>query len=174
DAVLELLLNAVVAPAARVRHVVGVDARRRVAPGKDLVSGVATGAGRRHGQAVLQQGSVNALRVVADDFVLHSGVAHGSLLALAVTPRAKQGNIHRKSHRLRVLFAKDSMRAMAFLAGRGVRIILGIQLAMNAGSVLLANFIVARGTVHSADDRLARPHPGSVYLRVALAASNLF
>src|SRR5271157_475937 len=54
DAVLELLLDAVVAPAARVRNVVCVDTRRRIAPGKDLVSGVATGAGSRHCQAVFQ------------------------------------------------------------------------------------------------------------------------
>src|ERR1017187_4021495 len=54
DAVLELVLDAVVAPAARVRHVVGVDTRRRIGAGKDLMSGVATGAGRRHRQAVLQ------------------------------------------------------------------------------------------------------------------------
>src|SRR5208282_974455 len=53
DAVLELLLDAVVAPAARVRHIVGVDTRRRISSGKDLVRGVATGAGRRHSQPIL-------------------------------------------------------------------------------------------------------------------------
>src|SRR5208282_1775927 len=54
DAVLELLLDAMVAPAAGVGHVVGVDTRRRIGSGKNLVSGVATGASRGHGQAVLQ------------------------------------------------------------------------------------------------------------------------
>src|SRR5208337_5068283 len=91
----------------------------------------------------------------------------------AVTARAKSGNIHRKSRRLRVLFAQDSMGAMAFLAGRGIRIVLAVQLSVDAGSVQLANFIVASGAVHCVDDRLARPHPGSVDLRMALAASDV-
>src|SRR5450755_610935 len=158
DAVLELVLDAVVAPAARVRHVVGVGTRRRIGSWKNLVSGVATGAGRGHRQPVLQQSPVNALCVVADDFMLQSGVAHGSLLTPAVTARAKSGNIHRKSRRLRVLFTKDSMRAVAFLAGRGIRITLAGQLSVDAGDVLLANFFVARGAVDSLGDGLARPH----------------
>src|SRR5208282_717874 len=143
DAVLKLLLDAVVTLATGVRHVVCVDTRRRIASGKDLVSGVTTGASRRHGQSVLQQGSVNALGVVGDDFVLRSGVAHGSLLALAVTAGAKPGNIDRKGRGLWVPFTQDSMRAMAFLAGRGIRVILGRKLAVDAGRVQLADFIMA-------------------------------
>src|SRR5271157_5635648 len=65
------------------------------------------------------------------------------------------------------------MRAMAFLAGRGIRIALAVQLSMDAGNVLLANFIVASGAVNRVDDRLARPHTGGVDLRVALAAGNV-
>ena len=105
--------------------------------------------------------------------MLQSGVAHGSLLALAVTARAKPGNIGRKSRRLRVLFAKDGMRAMAFLADRGIRIVLGNLLSVDAGHVLLANFIVASGAVHGVGDGLASPHAGGIYFRVALAAGNL-
>ena len=115
---------------------------------------------------------MNALRVVGDDFVLGPGVAHGSPLTLAVTARAKRGNVGGEGRRLRVLFAKDGMGAMAFLADRGIRIVLGNLLSVDADSVLLANLIVASGAVHRVGDGLTSAHAGGVYFRVALAASN--
>ena len=105
DAVLELLLDAVMALAARVGHVIRVHTRSRVTSGQDMVSSMATGASRGHCQAVLEQGSVNALGVVGDDLVLGSGVADGGFVALAVAARAEVGNIDRKGRRLRILFA---------------------------------------------------------------------
>src|SRR5271169_6989588 len=65
------------------------------------------------------------------------------------------------------------MRSVAFLAGWGIRIILAVQLSVNAGKVQLANFIVAGGAIHAAGDGLAGAHAGGIYLRVALAARNL-
>src|SRR5208282_96494 len=64
------------------------------------------------------------------------------------------------------------MRTMAFLAGRSIRIVLAVQLSVDAGHVLLANFIVARAAVDSMGDGFARPYVGGVYFRVALAAGN--
>jgi len=65
------------------------------------------------------------------------------------------------------------MRAMAFLTGRSIGIILTVKLSVGATYILLANFIVARGAVHSTGDGFARPNAGGVYFRVALAAGNL-
>lgn len=96
DAVLKLLFNAVVTLATGVGNVVGVDTRCRIGSGKDVVSSMATGAGRRHREAVLEQSSVNALGVVGDDFVLQSGIAHGSFLTLAVTACAQVWDIDGK------------------------------------------------------------------------------
>src|SRR5271165_2607596 len=172
DAVFELLLDTVVTLAASRRHVVGVHARRGIGSGEDMVSGVTTGASGRHRQAILQQGSVDALGVVGDDFVLRSRVAHGSFLPLAVAARAQAGNIDRERGGLRILLVQDSVGAMAFLAGGGIRIIFGGQLSVNAGRVQLANLVVAGGAVHSFSDGLAGTHTRGIYLRVALAAGN--
>src|SRR5208282_5875690 len=48
DAVLELFLDAVVTLAARSWHIGWADARLRIVSGQNVVSGMATGAGRRH------------------------------------------------------------------------------------------------------------------------------
>src|SRR5271167_227596 len=61
---------------------------------------------------------------------------------------------------------------MALLAGRSIGIILAVELSMSAGCVQLANFLMARGAVHSVFDGFARPYVGCVDFRVALAAGN--
>ena len=99
---------------------------------------------------------MNALGVVRDNLVLPARIAHGSLLAFAVAARAEPGDIGRKSRRLRILFAQHAMRAMAFLAGRGIRIILAGKLPVDAGYVELANFVVAGAAVHGSSDGFAR------------------
>ncbi len=173
DAVLKLLLDTVVTLTTGVGNVVGVDARGRIGSGEDMVSGMATGAGRGHRQSVLEQSSVDALGVVGDNFVLEAGVAHSSLLTLAVTARTQVWNIDGKGCRLRVLFAEDSMGAVAILADRCVGIVLGDLLSVDAGDVELANFIVASGAIDFVSDGLTRPDAGGVDFGMALAAGDL-
>src|SRR5208337_2840113 len=96
DAVLKLLLNAVVTLSTGVGNVVGIDARCRIGSGEDMVRGMATGAGCRHRQSILEQRSMNALGVVGDNLVMVAGVAHGSFLALAVTTGAQAWDVDGK------------------------------------------------------------------------------
>lgn len=65
------------------------------------------------------------------------------------------------------------MRAMAILADRGIGIVLSDLLSVDAGDILLANFVVASGAVHFVGNGFARSHSRGVYLRMALAAGNL-
>ena len=62
------------------------------------------------------------------------------------------------------------MRAVALLAGRTVRIILGSQLAVGADLELLPHFRVAGRAIDFLRDRLARSHMGYTDFRMALAA----
>ena len=76
----------------------GIHGGFRVGARQDQVGRVATGAGRRHRQAALQQAlAVNALVVVLNDLVLASGVAHGRFLALAVAAAAQLGHVGRET-----------------------------------------------------------------------------
>src|SRR5208283_24106 len=54
NAVLKLLFDAVMAPAACGRHICRIDARFRIRSGKDMVRGVTTRAGSRDSQSALQ------------------------------------------------------------------------------------------------------------------------
>src|SRR5574341_2401867 len=100
DALLELLLDPVVATAAGLRHVRAVDARGRVGSRQDAVRGVAAGAGGGDGQAALQQAlAVDALGVGLDDLVLRPLVAHRRLLALAVAARTQPRHVGGEARR---------------------------------------------------------------------------
>src|SRR3990170_2300713 len=94
DALLELLLDPVVAAAARLRHVLAVDARERIGPRQDAEGGMAARAGGGDGESALQQAlAVDALGVGLDDLVLQPLVAHRRLLALAVAAPAQLGHV---------------------------------------------------------------------------------
>ena len=97
-------------------------------------------------------------------------VADGRLLALAVAARAELRDVARERRRGRVLLALDAVRAVALAARRGVRVALGVQLAVDALAVLLHRLGVARGAVHLLGDRGARALERGPHLGVALAA----
>ncbi len=172
---LELLLDAVVALAAGGGHVGAVDARAGVAGRQHAVGGVAAGAGGGHGQAALQQAlAVDALGVGLDDAVLLALVAHGGLLALAVAAGAELGDVVGEGGRAGVDLAQDLVGAVALLAGGGVQVAVGHELAVPARRVLLGHLGVAGGAVDLLGDGLAGPLVGGhIHLRVALRAGHL-
>jgi len=138
------------------------------------VRGVATGASRGDGQAALRQAlAVNTLRIVLNDFVLASGVANGCFLAFAMTASAKSGHVGRESHRDGIMLAQDVMCTVTVLADGRVVVARGLDLAVAAALILLADFLVAFAAINRVSNGLAGPHMRSVHLGVALAARNL-
>ena len=174
DASLELLLDAVVAPAAGLRHVRAVHARGRVRPRQDAVGGMAARAGGGHGEAALEQPlAVDALRVRLDDPVLRPLVPHRRLLALAVAARAQPGDVGGEGRRRALEPPQSPVRPVALRARWGVRVAVEEQLAVLAAGVLLGDLRVAGAAIHLRGDRLAGPPVRDVHPRVALRAGHL-
>ena len=170
----KLLFDAVMALAAGCRQILAIDRRLGIFGRQFAVRGVATGASGGYGQAALQQPlAVNAFTVVRSNFMLLAGVAHGGALAFAMALRTKIWNVRRKCPRLRILLAKNAVRAMALPAGRSIMVLLGKQLPVSAPLVLLPNGFVTLAAIHRLGNGLAGTNLRGVYFRVALAASDL-
>lgn len=144
DALNKLLLDSMMAPAACCGDILGIDTRRGIRDGKDVVCRVAVAAGCRDGQSAFQQTlPVDAFRVVGNDLMLRSGVPDGGFLPFLVTLAAKPRDVEGEDGGLWIGPTFHLVRAMTFLAGWSVRIIVGNQLAVHAFLELLTHFCVA-------------------------------
>src|SRR3974377_2522650 len=107
--------------------------------------GVATCTRCRPRKPTLQQAlAMNALVVIAHDLVLRASIPYGRLLPFAMAASAQIRHIRRKRHRPRVVLAKNVVGTVAVLTEGRVCIPLGMQLAVHAEHVLLANCLIAR------------------------------
>ena len=144
DALDELLLDPMMAPAACRGDILRIDTRRGVRDGKDIVGRVTIAARRCDGQSAFQQAfPVDAFRIVGYDLMLRSGVPDGGLLSFLVTFAAKDRDVDGEDGRLWISPTLHLVRAVTFLAGRRVRIIVGDQLTVHASLELLAHLRVA-------------------------------
>ena len=165
--------NPMMAFAAGRRNILVIDARSRIFFWQNAMRGVTVRTGRSHRQAALHEASpVNAFRIMLDDTVLGTSVAHRCFLPFAVTGGTKAGNICRKDRRCRFRLPENAMRAVTILAGRTVGIPFRDELTVNAYLEFLADLRVTRSAIHFFRNRLARTKVRSVDFGVTLAARN--
>ena len=126
---------------------------------------------RRHRKAAFQQPfPMDTLRIVVNDLVFRPCVPHCGFLSLLVALAAQHRDVDRKDRGLRICSSFHFVRAVAFLAGWPIRIIIGDQSAVHAALVLLPHFGMAGRTIHFLCDGLTRAMSRRVDTRMALAA----
>ena len=170
-ALIELLLDSVVALSAGIRQVARIHRGFRIDFWQDTVRGVTTGASRSHGESALQQSlPVNAFFIVGDDLVLGTGVAQRRFLTFTMATPAQVRYVGRKYGRRRIVSLQYAMGSVAVFAGRRILVVLSQQLTVLAALELLADFLVTRAAINSPGNGFAGTNMRGVDLGVALAA----
>jgi len=143
DAPFKLLLNSMMAATARLRNISSVHTRQCVLLGQHTVWSMTIGAGSGHRKTTLHQPfTMDAFRVVLDDFVLGAGIASRRLLSFTMALRTQQRDIRWKRRRVGAQLPKNAVRPMTLFARRAIRIILAHKFPVRTYLKLLPDLCV--------------------------------